>query len=77
MVSRVDDQLGRLLRSVEEIGATDSNVVAHCSDHGEYLGDHGLVEKWPSGLDPSLVRNPLVLAGWDLPQGVSLDQPSS
>jgi arylsulfatase A-like enzyme len=29
-------------------------------DHGEYLGDLGLVEKWISGLDPCLVHNPLI-----------------
>jgi arylsulfatase A-like enzyme len=75
MVSRVDDQLARLLRAVDAIGATDDTVVAAFTDHGEYLGDFGLVEKWPSGLDPCLLRNPLVLAGAGLPEGVTVDQP--
>ena len=75
MVSRVDDQLGRLLRAVDAIGATEDTVVAAFTDHGEYLGDFGLVEKWPSGLDPCLLRNPLVLAGGGLPEGVVFDQP--
>lgn len=63
MVSRVDDQLGRLLAAIERSGQLDDTLVIHLTDHGEYLGDHGLVEKWPSGLDPSLVHNPLVIAG--------------
>ena len=75
MVSRVDDQLGRLLRAVDAIGETDDTVVVAFTDHGEYLGDFGLVEKWPSGLDPCLLRNPLVLAGGGLPEGVVFDQP--
>lgn len=75
MVSRVDDQLGRVLAAVEGIGATDSTMVGFFTDHGEYLGDHGLVEKWPSGLDPSLLRNPLILAGAGLPEGRVVDQP--
>jgi arylsulfatase A-like enzyme len=75
MVSRVDDQLGRLLARVETIGATDDTVVATLSDHGEYLGDFGLVEKWPSGLDPCLLRNPFILAGKGIPDGVEFDQP--
>lgn len=62
MVARVDDQLGRLLAAVDRLGQTHRTAVAVFSDHGEYLGDHGLVEKWPSGLDPSLLRNPLVLS---------------
>ena len=75
MVSRVDDQLGRVLRAVDTIGATDDTLVATFTDHGEYLGDFGLVEKWPSGLDPCLVRNPLILAGAGVAEGVSFDQP--
>ena len=75
MVSRVDDQLGRLLATLDAVGATEATVVVACSDHGEYLGDFGLVEKWPSGLDPCLLKNPLILAGPGLPEGVSFDQP--
>jgi arylsulfatase A-like enzyme len=61
MVSRVDDQLGRIVDAVDQSGATDRTAVAFFTDHGEYLGDHGLVEKWPAGLDDCLLRNPLVI----------------
>ena len=63
MVSRVDDQLGRVLGALGRAGVTERTVVCFHSDHGEYLGDYGLVEKWPSGLDDCLLRNPLVIAG--------------
>jgi arylsulfatase A-like enzyme len=69
MVSRVDDQLGRVVRAVERAGAADRTVTAFCTDHGEYLGDYGLVEKWPSGLHDCLLRNPLVLAGPGVGEG--------
>lgn len=62
MVSRVDAQLGRVLRAVERAGAADRTDTVFFTDHGEYLGDYGLVEKWPSGLDDCLVRNPLVIS---------------
>jgi arylsulfatase A-like enzyme len=75
MVSRVDDQLGRVVAAVDAIGATDDTTFVVCTDHGEYLGDFGLVEKWPSGLDPCLLRNPLVLAGAGIPEGLAFDQP--
>jgi arylsulfatase A-like enzyme len=39
------------------------------TDPGEYLGDHGLIEKWPSGLSDSLVHEPLIIAGVGLPEG--------
>ena len=30
------------------------------SDHGDYAGDYGLVEKWPSGLESCLTHVPLI-----------------
>ena len=39
------------------------------TDHGEYLGDFGMVEKWPSGLDECLLRNPLIVAGPGVAEG--------
>jgi arylsulfatase A-like enzyme len=69
MVSRVDAQLGRVLRGVEKAGAAERTATAFFTDHGEYLGDYGLVEKWPSGLDDCLLRNPLVIAAPGFRQG--------
>ena len=62
MVSLIDDRFGRLQRSLERAGVAERTVTFFHTDHGEYLGDYGLVEKWPSGLDDCLVRNPLVVA---------------
>ena len=31
------------------------------ADHGDYAGDWGLVEKWPSGLEDVLTRVPLII----------------
>ncbi len=75
MVSRVDDQLGRVVAAIDEIGAAGDTIVVFLTDHGEYLGDFGLVEKWPSGLDPCILRNPLIMAGADLPAGRVVDRP--
>ncbi len=63
MVSRVDDQLGRVLAALDAGGVGERTVTCFFTDHGEYLGEFGLIEKWPSGLDDCLVRNPLVFAG--------------
>jgi arylsulfatase A-like enzyme len=73
MVSRVDWQLGRIVEAVDRAGALDDTVFIVVTDHGEYLGDFGLVEKWPSGLDPCLTRNPLVVAGPGVREGAVVD----
>ncbi|HVX18529.1 MAG TPA: sulfatase-like hydrolase/transferase [Acidimicrobiales bacterium] len=61
MVSRVDDMLGRVLGGVAAAGAEDRTAVLFFPDHGEYLGDHGLIEKWVSGQDECLLHNPLIV----------------
>lgn len=62
MVSEVDDQLGRLWAALEGLGLWDDTVVVVTSDHGEYLGDHGLLQKGgcfePSYHVPGIVRDP-------------------
>jgi arylsulfatase A-like enzyme len=61
MITRVDDQLGQVRAAVDRAGCTDRTVTFFFTDHGEYLGDFGLVEKWPSGVDDVLLRNPFVV----------------
>lgn len=73
MVSRLDDQLGRVTAAVQASGLQDRTLTCFFTDHGEYLGDYGLIEKWPSGLDDCLVRNPLVIAGPGVGQGQVCD----
>lgn len=74
MISRLDDQFGRIIKKVDELGYWDNTVTMFFTDHGEYLGDHGLIEKWPSGLSESLVREPLIIGGGGLPAGVVYDE---
>ncbi len=45
MISEVDFQLGRVVRAIEDRGEWGETLVVVTSDHGEQLGDHGLVEK--------------------------------
>ena len=61
MIAYVDEILGRLLAALDETGLVDSTAVFAFSDHGEWAGDYGLVEKWPSGLDDCLTRVPLIV----------------
>ncbi|MGW8882214.1 sulfatase/phosphatase domain-containing protein, partial [Streptomyces mirabilis] len=53
----------RVLAAVDGAGATDSTVTLFFADHGEYLGDHGLIEKWPSAMHDCITRDPLIISG--------------
>lgn len=76
MISRLDEQFGRVIDKLEGNGLWDSSVSFFFTDHGEYLGDSGLIEKWPSGLSDSLVHEPLIIGGGGFPAGQTVDSMS-
>ncbi|HEV2427886.1 MAG TPA: sulfatase-like hydrolase/transferase, partial [Acidimicrobiales bacterium] len=45
MVSEVDAALGRVVGAIEARGEWDDTLVVVTADHGDQLGDHGLIEK--------------------------------
>ena len=61
MCSYVDMLLGRLLDALDETGLADDTTVIAASDHGDWAGDWGLVEKWPNCMDDDLTRVPLLI----------------
>ncbi len=59
MIAQIDDQFSRLLQAIEAAGQTENTVVIFTSDHGETLGDHGLMFKGCRFYE-GLVRVPLI-----------------
>jgi arylsulfatase A-like enzyme len=78
MVSFSDQLLGRLLDTVDESGHREDTAVVFCSDHGEWAGDYGLVEKWSNAMEDPLLRVPLIVRapggaqGHEVPEIVEL-----
>ena len=61
MIELIDENVGRVLKALEETGQRDRTLVVFMSDHGDMLGDHGL---WGKGCRfyEGLVRVPLVVS---------------
>ncbi len=59
-VSYSDWLLGELMEAMEKTGREKDTALFLFSDHGDYTGDYGLVEKWPSGLEDCLTHVPLI-----------------
>ena len=61
-VTLIDEQIGEVLRVVEQRGELDRTVVAFVSDHGEMNGDYNLIRKRnflnPAARVPFIVRLP-------------------
>lgn len=60
--SFTDDLFGRCWQALERTGQLENTIVIYLSDHGDYLGEHGL---WCKGLPcfHSAYHVPLVMAG--------------
>lgn len=61
MIELIDQNVGRMLDALEASGQIDNTVVIFTSDHGETLGDHGLLLKGCRFYE-SLVHVPLVIS---------------
>ena len=61
MIALIDDQLARIVNVLDETGQRDNSVMIFTSDHGEALGDHGLLEKGCRFYE-GLVRVPLIFS---------------
>jgi arylsulfatase A-like enzyme len=60
MISQIDEEVGRVLSALDDARVRDNTLILFTSDHGEHLGDHGLVHKGPPGYD-SCARVPLIV----------------
>lgn len=61
MVTHIDDQIGRIIQTLEDLGIRNKTLIIFLSDHGEHLGDHGLIQKGPPGYD-SCMHIPLIVS---------------
>lgn len=59
-VSYSDWLLGEVMEAMERTGRVKNTALFVLSDHGDYAGDYGLVEKWPSGLEDTLTHVPMI-----------------
>jgi choline-sulfatase len=77
MTAVTDALLGMLLDALDETGHGEDTAVFFVSDHGDWAGDYGLVEKWPSALDGVLTRVPFVarVPGPEMARGHVVGEP--
>lgn len=74
MISLMDDQIGRILTAIRDKGLEEDTLILFTSDHGELLGDHGLLFKGPFLYD-CLIKAPMIIK-WSgtIPKGARYRQ---
>jgi arylsulfatase A-like enzyme len=73
MCARVDHQFGLIVDALRQTGLYDDTAIFLFSDHGDFTGDYGLVEKTQNTFEDCLTRVPFVIkppAGVPLQPGV-------
>lgn len=75
LVSFMDDNVGRILSVMEELGLAGSTRVIYSSDHGDNLGARGLWGK--STMYEESAGIPLIVSGPGVPRGQVCDAPAS
>jgi arylsulfatase A-like enzyme len=72
-VKLIDDSVGRILAALEDMGLLEETLVVFTTDHGEYMGEHGLLGK--NNLYETAYRIPLLMR-WPagIPSGLSVER---
>ena len=60
MVSLLDKYIGKILDKLEELGLKDNTIVVLTTDHGDFMGQHGLLTKGPF-LYEDLLKIPFIV----------------
>jgi len=74
MCARVDHQFGLIVDALKEAGRYDDTALFFFSDHGDFAGDYGLVNKQYNVMDDNLTRVPFLVkppAGVPVQPGIS------
>ncbi|MEM6386845.1 MAG: sulfatase-like hydrolase/transferase [Pseudomonadota bacterium] len=75
-IALIDHNVGRILIALDEAGLSENTIVIYISDHGDWLGDHGLILKGPMHYD-GLLRVPMIVRGPGVPVAKKVDAPVS
>jgi arylsulfatase A-like enzyme len=76
MISLIDHQVGRIRIALRDLGLDEHTLIVYSTDHGDWLGDHGLLLKGPMAYE-GLLRVGLLFEGPGVPAGKVIDDPVS
>lgn len=63
LVTEIDHCVGEILNALEESGMEEETIVIYTSDHGDFAGNHGMVEKAAAGQNvyEDILNIPLII----------------
>ena len=76
MVTCIDDMVGEIITQLKESGMYENTYIIFTSDHGDNLGEHGLMGNKHTAMEGS-VSVPLIIAGPNVNKGTKVDMPTA
>ncbi len=76
MISLVDHNIGRIMTTLDDLGLSEDTIILFTSDHGDWLGDHGMMFKGPMFYE-GLLRVGMILKGPGIPKNYICHDPVS
>jgi len=73
IITHMDEQIARILKTLEETGQADNTYIFFSADHGLSVGRHGLIGK--QNMYDHSVRIPFMVVGPNVPAGKRIDSP--
>jgi len=63
LVTEMDHLIGEILKTLDEAGIAEETIVIYVSDHGDFVGHHGMVEKTAAGQNvyEDILNVPLII----------------
>jgi arylsulfatase len=63
LVTEMDHLIGEILKTLDEAGITEETIVIYTTDHGDFVGNHGMVEKTAAGQNvyEDILNVPLII----------------
>ena len=75
LVKQIDDKVGEIIQALKDTNRWDNTIIIFCSDHGDYLGDHGLIGK--GTFYESSIKVPLIVRVPGMHESRVYDGPAS
>ncbi len=72
MISFIDAGVGTILAALDRLGLTESTIIVFTTDHGHFLGAHGLIAKGAFHYE-DLIRIPMIVRAAGVPAGRRTD----
>ena len=60
MISLIDSEIGRILNALDRLGIAENTLILFTTDHGHFLGQHGLIAKGAFHYE-DLLRIPMIV----------------